>query len=374
MRTSQLSFLSRHTSRRRRGLTADLWCTFLVVVVGATTLAVAQPVPPAGIFLVLDTPATGATVGMPFVVSGAAADGEIGLQFGTAGIAAVTLDVTDGTTVVRLGSATLGLPDPRGVPFGPAFANAGWTFTSSAPIPPGLYSLTVTATSLPDQRLVTNTTQLSRSFTIGTGPGAPPPGPTTLGDLACLAGQMPQWSGVMWVCAAAAAGPAGPAGATGPRGSAGATGPMGAQGVPGPAGGTGATGGGQPHENRPPFLGLTCLVALTGTFPGMNLCAAGGCIGDIRWVPYTAAAQIGPNWARCDGAIYNIATYPALFSLLGTTYGGDGITTFALPDLRGRVPVNAGAGPGLTPVTLGQSAGVEDVTLTTPQVPSHTHP
>ncbi len=68
-----------------------------------------------------------------------------------------------------------------------------------------------------------------------------------------------------------------------------------------------------------------------------------------------------------------IAQNTALFSLLGTTYGGNGITTFALPDMRGRVLVHAGQGPGLSPYTQGQSGGQETVTLTTNQIPAHTH-
>ncbi len=80
------------------------------------------------------------------------------------------------------------------------------------------------------------------------------------------------------------------------------------------------------------------------------------------------------NWAFCDGQLLPISQNQALFSLLGTIYGGDGRTTFALPELRGRVPMHAGSGPGLTPRPLGQRGGVENVTLTTNQIPSHTHP
>ena len=77
--------------------------------------------------------------------------------------------------------------------------------------------------------------------------------------------------------------------------------------------------------------------------------------------------------AFCDGQILPISTNTALFSLLGTTYGGNGVTTFALPDLRGRVPMGAGSGPGLTPRTLGERSGAETITLTVNQLPSHTH-
>jgi microcystin-dependent protein len=80
------------------------------------------------------------------------------------------------------------------------------------------------------------------------------------------------------------------------------------------------------------------------------------------------------GWALCDGSLLPISQNTALFSLLGTTYGGDGVTTFGLPDLRGRLPIGAGQGPGLQPYTQGQTAGSEGVTLVGPQLPLHTHP
>ncbi len=79
------------------------------------------------------------------------------------------------------------------------------------------------------------------------------------------------------------------------------------------------------------------------------------------------------GWALCDGQLLPISQYSALFSILGTTYGGDGRTTFGLPDLRGRVPVHAGNGPGLSDRRLGGKGGTETNTLTTGQLPSHTH-
>ena len=78
------------------------------------------------------------------------------------------------------------------------------------------------------------------------------------------------------------------------------------------------------------------------------------------------------DWAFCDGQRLPIAQNQALFSLLGTTYGGDGRTTFALPDLRGRTPIHKGSSNG-TSHSLGQKAGQENVTLTVEQMPSHTH-
>lgn len=79
------------------------------------------------------------------------------------------------------------------------------------------------------------------------------------------------------------------------------------------------------------------------------------------------------NWAFCEGQLLSITQHQALFSIIGTTYGGDGRTTFALPDLRGRVPVHPGQGPGLSPRVPGQKFGEETVTLTKAQMPAHSH-
>lgn len=79
------------------------------------------------------------------------------------------------------------------------------------------------------------------------------------------------------------------------------------------------------------------------------------------------------NFAFCDGSLLPISENDALFALIGTTYGGDGQTTFALPDLRGRVPIGQGTGPGLSSFVIGQAAGVEQVTLLSTQMPGHTH-
>jgi microcystin-dependent protein len=93
-------------------------------------------------------------------------------------------------------------------------------------------------------------------------------------------------------------------------------------------------------------------------------------VGEIRMFGGNFAPS---GWAFCSGQIVSIAENEVLFNLIGTTYGGDGQTTFALPDLRGRLPVHLGTALGSTFV-LGQAAGVEQVTLTTNQIPSHTHP
>lgn len=79
------------------------------------------------------------------------------------------------------------------------------------------------------------------------------------------------------------------------------------------------------------------------------------------------------GWALCSGQLLPISQYDALFSLLGTTYGGDGQNTFALPDLRSRVPIHQGQGPGLPAYVIGQSGGQESVNLTLNQMPVHNH-
>ena len=93
-------------------------------------------------------------------------------------------------------------------------------------------------------------------------------------------------------------------------------------------------------------------------------------LGEIRLMGCTFAPR---GWMFCNGQLLAIAQNDALFALIGTTYGGDGVTTFALPDLRGRVPLNQGQGPGLSPYQIGQMAGTETVTLLANQLPMHTH-
>jgi microcystin-dependent protein len=93
-------------------------------------------------------------------------------------------------------------------------------------------------------------------------------------------------------------------------------------------------------------------------------------LGMIILVPYNFAPR---GWAFCSGQIMAISQNTALFSLLGTTFGGNGQTTFALPDLRGRVPVSSGQGPGLSSYDLGQVSGSESVTLTSNNLPAHNH-
>jgi microcystin-dependent protein len=93
-------------------------------------------------------------------------------------------------------------------------------------------------------------------------------------------------------------------------------------------------------------------------------------IGEIRMFGFSF---VPVGWHRCDGALLQIAQYDALYALLGTTYGGDGIETFAVPDFQSRIPVHQGQGLGLSQYVIGQMSGTEEVTLTVQQIPAHTH-
>jgi microcystin-dependent protein len=93
-------------------------------------------------------------------------------------------------------------------------------------------------------------------------------------------------------------------------------------------------------------------------------------IAEIRINAFNFAPK---NWATCDGQLLPIAQNTALFSLLGTYYGGNGTTTFALPDFRGAFPMHQGQGPGLTPRSIGEISGQETVTLISSEMPAHTH-
>ncbi len=113
------------------------------------------------------------------------------------------------------------------------------------------------------------------------------------------------------------------------------------------------------------------LLLLFFTLTGIrNVHAQDAYLGEIRLF----AGNYAPvNWLKCEGQLLPINQYTALFALLGTTYGGNGTTTFALPDLRGRVPMGAGAGTSLTNTVLGEQKGNETITLTAQNLPSHNH-
>ncbi|MBA8879174.1 phage tail protein [Phyllobacterium myrsinacearum] len=94
-------------------------------------------------------------------------------------------------------------------------------------------------------------------------------------------------------------------------------------------------------------------------------------VGEIRLFGFS---RVPNGWLPCNNSLQPISEYETLFTLIGTTYGGDGQTTFAMPNLCGRVPIHQGTGPGLSTYVIGQSAGSENITLLPTQMPTHTHP
>ena len=119
---------------------------------------------------------------------------------------------------------------------------------------------------------------------------------------------------------------------------------------------------------RTTAAGVLTLMVLAGS--ARHAAAQEPFLGEIRFVAFTFAPR---GWAECNGQTLSIAQNTALFSLLGTTYGGDGRVTFALPDVRGRMPMHTGQGAGLTNREQGESAGAQATTLTVGQLPAHSH-
>ena len=147
---------------------------------------------------------------------------------------------------------------------------------------------------------------------------------------------------------------------------------------------TGQTGGGLAHTNVQPSLGVNYIISLQGLNPSPNGPAGespssqdvGTSSGEGPFLGEVAmfAGNFAPHgWALANGQTLAINQNPELFSLLGTTYGGDGMTTFALPDLRGRTVVHPGTGPGLTSRAWGEQFGQEEVTLAEETIPAHSH-
>ncbi len=163
----------------------------------------------------------------------------------------------------------------------------------------------------------------------------------------------------------------GDTGAQGVQGKLGQQGDIGEQGMQGkigpqgPVGGTGDNLVFQPGavNNMQPFLAINYIIALQGVFPSRS--SPDPFIAEI----FLFAGNFAPwGFAFCDGQLLSISANTALFSILGTTYGGDGETTFALPDLRGRAPIHVGQGPGLSRRVIGQRGGTERETD-----PAHNH-
>ncbi len=117
-------------------------------------------------------------------------------------------------------------------------------------------------------------------------------------------------------------------------------------------------------------LPVAAAIMLFVTVEGKAHAQAEPFIGQLAYVGFNFAPR---GWAQCDGQVIAISQNTALFSLLGTEFGGDGRTTFALPDMRGRVPIHQGTGPGLSTFRIGMKGGVELASLTVLQLPAHTH-
>lgn len=140
---------------------------------------------------------------------------------------------------------------------------------------------------------------------------------------------------------------------------------------------TAVAGSGTAFGNTQPTLAVQWYIATQGTFPlrdNLGGSAEAILIGEVRAFSQSNTISLTDRgWVPCDGRLLNVTQNAALFSLLGTTYGGNGVSTFAVPDLRGRVIVGAGEGPGLTVRTLGQTGGSETATLLNSNLPAHTH-
>jgi len=132
---------------------------------------------------------------------------------------------------------------------------------------------------------------------------------------------------------------------------------------------TGYTGLGQNLDNMQPYQVLNYCIALQGIYPSRDFSEP--FVGAIAILGFNFVPR---GWAYCDGQLLSIAQHSALFSLLGTTYGGNGTTTFALPDLRGRVPIHRGGGPGLPTYNMGQKGGSTSISIGVENLPRHTHP
>ena len=126
-------------------------------------------------------------------------------------------------------------------------------------------------------------------------------------------------------------------------------------------------GGSQSQNNMQPYTGINYIICMEGLYGSTS---GESFLGEVK---LTASSQVPNNWVPCNGQILQINQYQALYSLLGTTYGGNGTTNFALPDLRGRVPISRGTSTTGSFYTLGQIGGTEGETLTIAQMAAHAH-
>ncbi|MDP1557431.1 MAG: tail fiber protein [Nitrosomonas sp.] len=125
------------------------------------------------------------------------------------------------------------------------------------------------------------------------------------------------------------------------------------------------------HTKTQSFVSFAAAMTLFAAVPNSATAGAEPFIGEISYVAFNFAPQ---GWAECNGQLLPISQYSAVFALLGTTYGGNGQTTFGLPDMRGRAPVHQGQSPGGSNFEMGQKSGSESVALTVAQMPQHSHP
>lgn len=132
-----------------------------------------------------------------------------------------------------------------------------------------------------------------------------------------------------------------------------------------------SVGGSQPHNNMQPYLCLNAIIATTGVFPTPDGSGPPNpFVAEIRMVAFQFIPR---GWALCNGPLLPLSQNTALFSLLGTTYGGNGSSTFGLPNMEGTVAIGAGQGIGLSDYRLGQVGGEENVTLLSSDMPAHNH-
>jgi microcystin-dependent protein len=138
----------------------------------------------------------------------------------------------------------------------------------------------------------------------------------------------------------------------------------------GPAAPSGTTGGGEPFDIRQPSLELNYIICTNGSYPISSGNVLPPFLGEVRLF----AGNFAPaGWAFCQGQLLSLADNTSLYSVFGATYGGDGATNFAVPDLRARTAIGAGSGPGLSSWVVGQNNGFALLTLTTIEIPAHTH-
>ena len=154
-------------------------------------------------------------------------------------------------------------------------------------------------------------------------------------------------------------------GLQGPTGNNGIQGPTGLQGNVGPAGANNDAGNNLPHTNMQPYLAVNFIINTDGSFPNPHVVSATPYLGEIRLM---AGSIVPKGWMICDGTMLLKNDYMLLFAVIGNMFGGDAITTFALPDFRSRVPLHVSPN-----YIIGQSGGLEEVTLSVSQLAIHNH-